>query len=269
MSELPVKSAGDGSVIGKVKLTTKAEIDVVGKKAKEAAKVWKKTSVADRQAICTKWTELLLSKKEELGKELALQMGRPIRYAPGEIGTCVMRAKYMIHIAPRYLSDQDVSGDDPEPLQGFKRFLRREPLGVAFIISPFNYPWLVAVNLVVPALLAGNAVVLKHSPFTPLVGQRFQELFKQAGLPEGVLQAVQMEPDVADAFVRSPYVDFVSFTGSVATGQKVNKAAAESGKLINVGLELGGKDPAYVRPDADIDFAVENLVDGAFFNSGQ
>jgi acyl-CoA reductase-like NAD-dependent aldehyde dehydrogenase len=138
----------------------------------------------------------------------------------------------MISIAPKYLGDQDVSADDAEPMPGFKRFLRREPVGVAFVISPFNYPYLVAVNLVVPALLAGNAVVLKHSPFTPLVGDTFAKIFKEAGLPDGVLQAVQMEPSVADAFVRSKYVDFVSFTGSVKTGQAVNRAAADSGGLL-------------------------------------
>lgn len=130
-------------------------------------------------------------------------------------------------------------------------------------------PWLVAVNAIIPALLAGNSVVLKHSPLTPLVGLRFAELFVEAGLPENVLQAVQMDPSTADLFVRSPEVDSVSFTGSVATGKLVNKAAADAGKLINVNLELGGNDPAYIRADADLSDAVENVIDGVVFNSGQ
>ncbi|KAI9026953.1 aldehyde dehydrogenase [Hyaloraphidium curvatum] len=269
MATLEVKSPGDGSTVAKVKLTTKDELEGLGKRAREAFKTWRKTPLKQRQEICSKWCDVMMSKREEIGKELARQMGRPIRYAPNEVNTGVTRAKYMIHISSKYLADQDVSQDDPEPQTGFKRFLRREPVGVCFVLSPFNYPILVAVNAVIPALLAGNAVVLKHSPFTALVGERFASTFLEAGLPKDVLQAVQMEPDVADAFVRSPYVDFISFTGSVRTGQIVNRAAAESGKLVNVVLELGGKDPAYVMPDADVDFAVENLVDGAMFNSGQ
>jgi acyl-CoA reductase-like NAD-dependent aldehyde dehydrogenase len=153
------------------------------------------------------------------------------------------------------------------PKAGFTRFIRRDPLGVVFVIAPWNYPYLTAVNSVVPALVAGNAVILKHSAQTPLCAERFAEAFATAGLPEGVFQYLHLGHEAALAMIAGGGVDFVAFTGSVPAGHAVQEAAAK--RFIGAGLELGGKDPAYVRADADLDHAVENLVDGAFFNSGQ
>jgi acyl-CoA reductase-like NAD-dependent aldehyde dehydrogenase len=136
-----------------------------------------------------------------------------------------------------------------------------------FVVAPWNYPYLTAVNSVVPALVAGNAVILKHSAQTPLCAERFAEAFAAAGLPEGVFQHLHLSHDSALTMIAGGSVDFVAFTGSVPAGHAVQEAAAK--RFIGAGLELGGKDPAYVRADADLDHAVENLVDGAFFNSGQ
>ncbi len=141
------------------------------------------------------------------------------------------------------------------------------PLGTVLVIAPWNYPYLTAVNAVVPALMAGNAVILKPSAQTPLTAERMAEAFAAAGLPAGVFQHLDLSHDATSRLIASEGVDFVSFTGSVAGGHAVQQAAAS--RFIGTGLELGGKDPAYVRPDADLPHAIENLADGAFFNSGQ
>ena len=172
------------------------------------------------------------------------------------------RARYMIALAPQALADIQ-----PAAKTGFTRFIRREALGVVAIIAPWNFPYLTSVNGIIPALLAGNAVVLKHSSQTPLCADRFAEAFKAAGLPEGVFQHLDLSHADSEALMADPRVNAVNFTGSVKGGLAVQKAI--SGKFIAAGLELGGKDPAYVRADVNLTHAVENLVDGAFFNSGQ
>ena len=168
----------------------------------------------------------------------------------------------MIEVAPDALADVDAG-----PRAGFTRFVRREPLGVVFIVAPWNYPYLTAVNGVVPALMAGNAVILKHSAQTPLCAERFAAAFKAAGLPKGLFQHLHMSHDDTLKLIGTDGIDYVNFTGSVPAGHAVVQAAAE--RFIGLGLELGGCDPAYVRADANLPHAIENLVDGAMFNSGQ
>src|SRR5260370_16293622 len=153
-----------------------------------------------------------------------------------------------------------------DPKAGLTRFIRHQRFGVVSFVAPWNYPYLTAVNAVVPAILAGNAVILKHSHQTPLCAERFAAAFATAGLPNGVFQYLHLDHADAERIIASDAVDFVAFTGSVAGGHAVQRAA--SGRFIGTGLELGGKDPAYVRADPDLAHAVENLVDGAFFNTG-
>src|SRR5437016_3539943 len=155
----------------------------------------------------------------------------------------------------------------PEPKAGFKRYVTREPVGVVLTVAPWNYPYLTAVNSVVPALMAGNAVILKHAAQRLLVGDRFQAAMDKAGLPKGLFRTLTLSHDDTSKLIASGAVDQVCFTGSVAAGKAIERAAA--GTFAGVGLELGGKDPAYVRPDVDLKHAVENIVDGAYFNSGQ
>jgi acyl-CoA reductase-like NAD-dependent aldehyde dehydrogenase len=138
---------------------------------------------------------------------------------------------------------------------------------VVLTVAAWNYPYLIAVNSVVPALMAGNAVILKHSAQTPLCAERFAECFAAAGLPEGVFQLLHLAHSDTEQVIRDPRIDFVAFTGSVSGGHAVQRAAAD--RFIGLGLELGGCDPVYVRHDADLAHAVENIVDGAYFNSGQ
>ena len=150
---------------------------------------------------------------------------------------------------------------------GFTRYIRKESLGVVLTLAPWNYPYLTAVNSIIPALMAGNTVILKHSAQTLLCAERFYQAFEEAGLPPGVFQYLHLDHDMTLDLVRQNAVAYVSFTGSVSGGKAIENAAA--GLFKSVALELGGKDPAYVMPDADVNYSAENLLDGAFFNSGQ
>jgi acyl-CoA reductase-like NAD-dependent aldehyde dehydrogenase len=252
----------DGSVYAERPLARSEEVAGAIERARGAQAGWCRRAVEERAALMSAFVDAFVARGDEIAAEITWQMGRPIRYTPGEVRGFEERARHMIAAAPQALADLE-----PEPKAGFRRFIRRAPLGVVLVIAPWNYPYLTAVNAVVPALMAGNAVVLKHSHQTPLCAERMEEAAKAAGLPDGLLQAVHMSQATTAEVIRALGVDHVAFTGSVAGGAAVEQAAA--GRFIGVGLELGGKDPPYVRADADLAFAVENLVDGAFFNSGQ
>ena len=252
----------DGSVYASRPVATKKEIAATFAAAHVAQEKWKRRPLAERAALCLAAVEAMLAMKDEIVPELAWQMGRPIRYGAGELRGFEERARYMIGIAEAALADID-----PGPKDGFLRYIKREPLGVVFTIAPWNYPYLTAVNSIVPALMAGNCVVLKHAASTLLVAERFQKAFDKAKLPKGVFQHLVLNHKQTSEMISGGLANMVCFTGSVAGGAAMEQAAA--GRFINVGLELGGKDPAYVRPDANMAHAIENLVDGAFFNSGQ
>ncbi|MEA3195732.1 MAG: hypothetical protein QOD26_4065 [Betaproteobacteria bacterium] len=249
----------DGSVYVERELATDAAIESALARAVEAQKAWKRVPVAERVDICRRMVAWCVARADELGSELAWQMGRPIAYGPNELKRGFQeRAQYMASIAEESLAEIGISPG---------RFIRREPLGVVFVLAPWNYPWLTSVNAIVPALLAGNSVILKMAQQTPLVAERYAEAFAAAGLPAGVFQFLHVGHDQAARMIADPRIAFVAFTGSVEGGHAVQRAAAE--RFIATGLELGGKDPAYVRADADLSSAIENLVDGSYFNSGQ
>ena len=252
----------DGRVYVERTLAVPAQIEAALESARIAQRLWRGVSLPERAAILSRFCDELESRRDAIAEELSWQMGRPIRYAPNEVRGTLERARHMIAIAPEALAGIDVGAKE-----GFHRFLRREPLGVVFTVAAWNYPYLIAVNSVVPALMAGNVVVLKHSAQTPLCAERFEECLREAGLPEGVFQALHLSHADTERVIRDSRVDFVAFTGSVAGGHAVQRAAAD--RFIGTGLELGGCDPAYVRHDADLAHAIENLVDGAYFNSGQ
>ncbi|KAI5463454.1 Aldehyde/histidinol dehydrogenase [Mariannaea sp. PMI_226] len=240
-----------------------ADLELLPKVATEAFESWRKTTLKERQAIVRKFLDNLAAKKEELGEELTAQMGRPINYTAGEVATAVKRGDYLLKI-----SDEALKDTDGEAEKGFKRFIRKIPVGPVLVIFAWNYPYLILVNSLIPALLSGNTVILKGSPQTPTVVEQAAKLFHEAGLPEGVLQFFHSgSPSIMETIVRNPLISLVCFTGSVAGGLAVQKAASD--RIVGVGLELGGKDPAYVRSDVDISWASEEIVDGAIFNSGQ
>jgi acyl-CoA reductase-like NAD-dependent aldehyde dehydrogenase len=252
----------DGSVYVDRKLATQAEIEAALGRARKAAAEWRHVPIRERQAMLTRAVDAFVASKAKIAEEISWQMGRPVAQSPGEVRGFEERARTMIELAPEALKDIEVGEK-----AGFHRFIRRDPLGVVFVVAPWNYPYLTAVNSVLPALMAGNAVVLKHSAQTPLCAERFAEAFRKGRLPEGVFQFLHLSHEDTAKIIRDARIDFVAFTGSVAGGHAVQEAAA--GRFIGTGLELGGKDPAYVRPDANMNHAIENLVDGAFFNSGQ
>ena len=252
----------DGSVYVERPLAGEAEIAEALARARAAQAAWRHTPLAERQALVSAAVDAFVAKKTEIAEEIAWQMGRPVGQCPGEVAGFEERARHMIAIAPEALGDIAV-----EPKEGFTRFIRRDPLGVVFVVAPWNYPYLTAVNAVIPALLAGNAVLLKHSHQTPLCAERFAEAFAAAGLPAGLFRHLHLSHAATAKLVGSEGVDFVSFTGSVPGGHAVQEAAAQ--RFIGTGLELGGKDPAYLRADVKLEHAIENVIDGAFFNSGQ
>jgi acyl-CoA reductase-like NAD-dependent aldehyde dehydrogenase len=253
----------DGSTCAEFELASAADINAALERAARASQTWKSVSIAERAAICRRAVDRMVARADELALELTWQMGRPIVHSPFEIRRgFAERARYMIDIADEALADVE-----PGPKPGFRRFIRREPLGTVLVLAPWNYPYLASVNAVIPALMAGNSVILKVSQQTPLVAKRYGEAFVEAGLPEGVFQHLQADHDGVSAMIGDRRINFVAFTGSVEGGCAVQGAAARQFAATN--LELGGKDPAYVRPDAPLAATVANLVDGAFFNSGQ
>jgi acyl-CoA reductase-like NAD-dependent aldehyde dehydrogenase len=259
---LDIISPIDNAIVASRELCCEQHINDTIATAKSSQVAWRNMPLEQRSLLLTNAVDYLLENKATLAQELSLQMGRPIRYAQGEIDGLAQRARHMINIAPNQLADQKIKSNI-----GNSRFIRREPLGVVFTIAPWNYPYLTAVNSIIPALMAGNSVILKHSAQTLLCAERFFEALQAVGLPQGVFQYLHLNHAQTAQVIQNPAVDFISFTGSVAGGKAVEQAAA--GQFKGVALELGGKDPAYVREDADLVHAIEQITDGAFFNSGQ
>ena len=253
----------DGSVVVTRPLATGKDIESAVSRAVTAQKLWRQTPLRERIELCLRFVEAMELRADEIGEELTWQMGRPVRYSPNEIRRgFAERARHMAEIAPQALADIPVLSKS-----GFTRFIRREPVGVVLTIAPWNYPYLTSVNSVIPALIAGNAVILKHSAQTPLCAERYAQAFADVGLPEGLFAFLHASHEDVNTLIRDDRIGFIAFTGSVEGGHAVQAAA--SSRFVGTALELGGKDPAYVRADADLNHAVENLVDGAMFNSGQ
>ena len=261
MPKLTCVSPIDGSVYAERETDTSAAVEATLAQARKAQKDWAQRTVSERVALVAEGIEALAAMNDEIVVELAHQMGRPVRYG-GEMGGVRERADYMLSIAEGEMARKVIEDSDR-----FQRFMTREPLGIVFVVAPWNYPFLTAVNTIVPALAAGNAVVLKHSTQTILAGERFAQAFEKAGLPEGLFTNVRLAHDQAENLIAARSFDFINFTGSVGGGKAIERAAA--GTFTATGLELGGKDPGYVRADADLDAAVAGLIDGAMFNSGQ
>ena len=261
MTDIVCISPIDGKEAARRKTANAGAINVALAAARKAQSEWARVPVAERAAAMLRFLEVMRALNPEIVPELARQMGRPVRYG-GELRSFEERVRYMVEIA------EDALGPlVPARMRGFKRTIRREPLGLVLTIAPWNYPFLTAVNTVVPGLIAGNAVILKAASQTILTGERFQQAMGKAGLPPGLFQHLVLSHEDTARILASGAVDHVTFTGSVEGGCAIERAAA--GTFTSIGLELGGKDPAYVRDDARLDHAIENLVDGAFFNSGQ
>ncbi len=251
----------DGRVVFEGELADLGQAHLALAAGERAWSHWRRRPLSERTERVQAFVQALLADRDELALEICLQMGRPLSQCGGELAGFADRASTMISLAESGLKDVMAL---PKP--GFSRFVRREPLGLVLVLAAWNYPYLITVNSIVPALLAGNVVLLKHSDQTPLCAERLSAAAAKT-LPAGVLQHLHMSHETVAQLIPDERVAFVAFTGSVEGGRAVHKAAG--GHFKGVGLELGGKDAAYVRADADLDFTVPNLVDGAMFNSGQ
>ena len=252
----------DNSVYIERPLSSDNEINDILDKSKRSFISWKNTSIDDRIIIINKFIDNLLNFNAEVSKEICWQIGRPITQCGNELRGFEERSRHMVEIAKESLQNISARKNDE-----FDNYIYKSPLGVIFVMAPWNYPIITATNTIVPALLAGNTLLLKHSSQTPMCAELLSKAFENTGLPEGVFQFVHTNHESCEKIISDPRISHVVFTGSVRGGQEIKKYIGT--RFINVGLELGGKDPAYVRSDADVNHAVENLVDGALFNSGQ
>lgn len=252
----------DNSVCAVRDYATARQIDTTLRAAGHAQTAWQQVPLPERAALCHRMVDSFISDKTAIAEELCRQMGRPLRYTPGEVDGFAERARHMIDIAGSALAPLELPDQD-----GCARTIEKVPVGTVLIVAPWNYPYLTAVNALVPAIMAGNTVILKHSAQTPLCAERIYDAFVAAGLPDGVFQYLHLQHADVAALLQSETIQHLCFTGSVAGGRAMELAAA--GHFVGAGLELGGKDPAYIRTDANLEQAARCAIDGAFFNSGQ
>lgn len=256
---LSVINPHDQSVYCTLAFDTPSEMEAKVQAAKAAAENWRKVPLAERVGTVRNALDYFRTHEAAIAESITGQMGKPITASYNEIGGLFERAGHMLSIAEDTLTPEILP-----PKDHLHRRIEREPLGVVLNIAAWNYPLLIAVNVVVPALVAGNSVLLKHSAKTPLCGEHFQAAFSHV---PGLVTHLVLSHDQTLDLIRDARIDHAVFTGSVAGGRRVHQAAA--GRFIDVGLELGGKDPAYVADDADLAFTVPQVVEGALYNAGQ
>jgi acyl-CoA reductase-like NAD-dependent aldehyde dehydrogenase len=259
----PIVSPIDGQVAYQFEYLDEAAALAVVERAHAAQRQWKHTPIAERGRLCLAMLDAFERNAEQYAKEISTMMGKPLGEARGEIRTMRARVETLVALAPTALADEAL----PE-MAGFRRAIRHEPLGVVLDIAAWNYPLLVAINAVAGAVLAGNAVLIKHAPQTALCGAQLARSFAEAGAPAGLVSDFLCTHETVARVLARRVIDQVVFTGSVRGGHEVYRAAAQD-NFVGVALELGGKDPALVLPDCDFDFTVPNLVEGAFYNAGQ
>ena len=261
MTMLTCISPIDGNVVAERKTSDLSQARDTIAALRRAQADWAARPLQERIDLVMAGVNAIGAMNDEIVPELARMMGRPVRYG-GEFRGFHERAAHMAQIAQRSLAPIEV-GEDAT----FKRMIKRIPHGVVFVVAPWNYPYMTAINTVAPALIAGNCVVLKHATQTLLVGERMAQAFHDAGVPKDVFANLFLDHKTTSDLIKARSFDFINFTGSVGAGAQIEQAAA--GTFVGVGTELGGKDPGYVMEDADLDAAVETLIDGAMFNSGQ
>lgn len=257
MDELICISPIDGRVYARRSLTPPAEVERALERARRAQRDWTRVPLAERSAIILRFLGAMERLNDEIVPELAWQMGRPVRFG-GEFRSLKERVEAMVALAPEALAPETA---------GEGRRVVGVSVGLVLVIAPWNYPFLTAANTIIPALLAGNAVLLKHAAQTLLVGERFAQAFAEAGLPDGLFANLFLDHEATGRLLGAGLVDHATFTGSVEGGRAIERAAA--GSFTTLTLELGGKDAAYVRADAPIEAAVAGIADGSFYNSGQ
>jgi acyl-CoA reductase-like NAD-dependent aldehyde dehydrogenase len=262
MSSHRIDNPYTGETVAERRFLDDSEVEGLVSRAFRAHKGWTKTPLPERIELCERFCQAIEMDAERIARDVTRSMGKPLGQARGEVKTMLARARTLMALANEALRDEPLPA-----VPGFTRFIRHEPVGVVLAIGAWNYPLLITVNVVVPAVLAGNAVLIKQANRTALCGDAFARAFAAAGAPEGLVTAIDASHETAARIMARPEVGFVSFTGSVRGGHEVYREGAK--RFIDVGLELGGKDPAYVAPDADLQHAIANIVDGAYYNAGQ
>jgi len=258
---LKVISPFSQRVVFELPLDSDSALDTKLDRAQEAFQKWRQIPLTARIAQVQQAIDHFDRERDTIARELSLQMGKPICESRNEIDTLLARLHHLISIAEKSLAAEHIPSE-----AGFIKRIQHEPLGLVFDIAAWNYPLLIAGNVVLPALLAGNSVVLKHSAKTPLCGLAFEAAFSSLEVPNLVTNLV-ISHDQTSRLLKDPRVNHAVFTGSVPGGRRLYQDAAQ--QFIDIGLELGGKDPAYIAPDADLAWTVPNIVEGACYNAGQ
>lgn len=259
-----IVSPVDGRVVHSYdELTVEQALERLGK-AEAAQRAWGETPLAQRVDLCRRMLAAYREKSDENATDITRMMGKPIGQARGEFeGGMVERTEHLCSIAHEALADERLPDKD-----GLRRWIARDPVGVVLDIAAWNYPLLIATNVIVPSVIAGNSVLVKHAHQTTLVAFALERAFAAAGAPDGLVQAFPASHATIAEVIGTRRLGYVSFTGSVRGGHEVARTTAQE-NFVGIGLELGGKDPALVLPDCDFDFTVDGLVDGAFYNAGQ
>lgn len=249
------------AVIKEVAEDNAASIQAKFESAKIAQKKWAKVPLKERIACIAKFNELMLANADKIAADLTSEVGKPLGQAKGEINGGVGRSQYFVENSTKYLAEEWAVTEGAT-----REKIVYEPLGVIANISAWNYPILVGMNVFIPALIGGNAVLYKPSEFSTLTGLNMAEMLWQAGVPKDVFQVVVGAREAGEALLELPLNGYF-FTGSYNTGKYIAERVA--GKLVPIGLELGGKDPMYVCEDVDVKSAAAAGVEGAFYNNGQ
>ena len=260
-SHLAIHNPATGAEITEIAADTPASVALKAAAARAAQPRWAATPMHERLAAVRRFRGLLVAELETLASTLTQEVGKPISQSRNEINGVLTRIDFFVEQAEAAVRDEHVFDDS-----GMHEQISHVPLGVVANISAWNYPYLVGCNVIVPALLTGNAVLYKPSEYAALTGLHITRRLHAAGIPADVMQAVIGAGNVGAALLEQR-IDGLFFTGSHATGVRIAQALAP--RLVKLQLELGGKDPTYVRADADPKVAAESLADGAMYNTGQ
>jgi acyl-CoA reductase-like NAD-dependent aldehyde dehydrogenase len=261
MPTLKIHNPATGQTSDELPADDAASVATKAAAARAAQPAWAATPLRDRLAAIQRFRAALVVELEMLATTLTQEVGKPFVQSRNEINGLLPRIDFFLAQTERAIADETVFDDG-----GMRERIGHVPLGVVANISAWNYPYFVGCNVIVPALLTGNAVLYKPSEFATLTGLALARLLHAAGVPKGVMQALVGGGEVGAALLQQR-IDGLFFTGSHATGVKIASALAP--RLVKLQLELGGKDPTYVRADADAKTAAESLADGAMYNTGQ
>ena len=261
MNKLTVTNPATGAHIADLPADDAASVASKYSKARAAQAAWAARSLAERKACIARFREGVVRDLESLALTMTRETGKPIKMSRNELNGLLPRIDFFLKEAEDTLASETVFS-----AAGMTEQIQHAPLGVIANISAWNYPWFVGCNVIIPALLAGNAVLYKPSEFAAMTGLEIARLLHEAGVPQDVMACLVGAGPVGSALLEQK-IDGVFFTGSVATGKRIAETVGH--RFIKLQLELGGKDPTYVAEDADPKAAAESLADGAMYNTGQ